>query len=494
MKSKYCVVIRFLRIFQKLRGIFSYMAPSAFWSPLLILLLVFTWFPIRAQDGETLYKTYCAGCHGANLEGNSASTLIKTDWKYGRTSGLMTRNITYGIPGTEMIGWNQVLDGDQIKSLVSYISRSQKIHPNRERPVPETIETSDYTLKVEEWVETRAIRTPWAIEFTSKDSALISERRGVLRWIVKGEPLELPVVDVPQTQEFRTGGYMDIAIDPEYKKNGWIYLALSYAPKNITDNMAPAMTKIVRGQIANNKWINEQVLFEVPDNLLVTEGNRWGSRLLFDQEGYLYFSIGDMNYEEDALDPSKPVAKIYRINADGTVPKDNPFISTPGALAQVYTIGNRNVQGISQHPKTGDIWFTEHGPMGGDELNILQKGGNYGWPVITYGLDYDGSVVSGKTEQKGMLQPVVHWTPSIAVCAAEFCNSNTFPKWKNELFVGALAFEEVRKLSINKKNEVIAQEMILKGYGRVRDLKFGPDGALYVVLNQPDKILRITRD
>ena len=469
-------------------------------TPFKILSASFTFFilvissPVFGQDGETQYKTYCAGCHGANLEGNSASPLIKTHWKYGRTSGLMTRNIAHGIPGTEMIAWNQVLDGDQIKSLVSYISRAQEVHPNRERPIPETIQTSDYTLKIEEWVSLRAIRTPWAIEFTSKDSALISERRGELRWIVKGTALENTVEGVPQTQEFRTGGYMDIAIDPNYKKNGWIYLAFSYAPENITDNMAPAMTKVVRGQISNNKWINEQVLFEVPDELLVTEGNRWGCRFLFDKEGFLYFSIGDMNYEENALDPSKPVAKVYRINPDGSIPKDNPFVNTPGALAQVYTIGNRNVQGISQHPKTGDIWFTEHGPMGGDELNILQKGGNYGWPEITYGLDYDGSVVSTKTEQKGMIQPVVHWTPSIAVCAAEFCNSNTFPKWKNELFIGALAFEEVRKLSINGKNEVTEQEMILKGYGRVRDLKFGPDGALYVVLNQPDKILRITRD
>jgi len=459
----------------------------------LTLFLFFTTVSL-AQDGEELYKTYCAGCHGSNLGGNSASPLIKTHWKYGRTSGLMTRNITYGIPGTEMIAWNQVLDGDQIKSLVRYISRAQKVHPNRERPIPETIQTNDYTLKVEEWVATRAIRTPWAIEFVSKDSALISERRGMLRWIVNGEASETPVEGVPQTQEFRTGGYMDIALDPDYAVNGWIYLSFSYAPENIMDNMAPAMTKIVRGQISNNTWINEQVLFEVPDELLVIEGNRWGCRFLFDHKGYLYFSIGDQDYEEDALDPSKPVAKIYRIHSDGTVPKDNPFLDTPGALPQVYTIGNRNVQGIAQHPRTGDIWFTEHGPMGGDELNILEKGGNYGWPEITYGLDYDGGVVSDKTAKKGMIQPVTYWTPSIAVGAAEFCKSKAFPAWQNELFIGALAFEEVRKLTINRKDEVVEQEMILKGYGRVRDLKFGPDGALYVVLNRPDKILRITRD
>ncbi len=458
--------------------------------PFTFCYFLFSGLSLFAQDGETLYKTYCAGCHGANLEGNSASTLIKTEWKYGRTRGLMTRNISHGIPGTEMIGWNQVLDGDQIKSLVSYITKAQKVHPNRERPIPNTIQTKDYSLKIEEWV-TEEIRTPWAIEFISRDTALVSERRGVLRWIINGIPAKTTIQDVPQTQEFRTGGYMDIAIDPDYQNNGWIYLGFSYAPENIMDDSSPAMTKVVRGKIKGNQWSDEQTLFEVPEDLLVVKGNRWGCRFLFDKDGYLFFSIGDMSYDEDAQDSGKPVAKIYRIYPDGSVPKDNPFVNVPGALPQIFTVGNRNVQGISQHPKTGEIWFTEHGPMGGDELNILQKGGNYGWPVITYGKDYDGSVVSNKTQQEGMLQPITQWTPSIAVCPAEFNGSSKFPLWKNHLFVGALAFEEVRRLKVNDR-EVTEQEILLKGYGRVRDLKFGPDGALYVVLNQPDKILKIT--
>jgi len=460
-----------------------------------ILGLLFLQFSIlaisaSAQEGGKLYKTYCAGCHGANLEGNSASSLIKTEWKYGRSASLMTRNITFGIPETEMIAWNQVLNKDQIKSLVDFISTAQKIQPNIDRSIPEHIQTEKYDLKIEEWV-VDAIQAPWSIEFVSKDSALVSERPGLLRWIIDGTPSVAPIQGTPQSQEFRTGGYMDIAIDPEYQKNGWIYLAFSYAPENITDDSAPAMTKIVRGKINQNQWIDEQTLFEVPDELLVTKGNRWGCRFLFDTAGYLYFSIGDMGYEEDAQDLSQPVAKIYRINPDGSIPDDNPFINQPGALPQLYTIGNRNVQGIAQHPGTGEIWFTEHGPMGGDELNLLKKGGNYGWPDITYGIDYDGSVVSNQTTQEGMLQPIIFWNPSIAVSPAEFSDSPLFPLWKNNLFIGALAFEEVRRLPVDG-HKVAQQEMILKGYGRVRDLKFGPDGALYVVLNQPDKILRLT--
>lgn len=477
--------------YKNLQGKTYHMKKNVF-KILSLFILPFLIVPISvsAQEVETVYKTYCAGCHGADLQGISASPLLKTEWKYGRSKSLMTRNITFGIPGTEMAAWNQVLNEDQIKALVDFISEAQNIQPNQERPIPERISTEKYDLKTEEWVSD-LIKTPWAIEFVSKDSALVSEKRGLLRWIVDGTPSVEPVKGTPQTQEFRTGGYMDIAIDPDYRKNGWIYLAFSYAPENITDDMAPAMTKIVRGKISQNQWMDEQTLFEVPDELLVTKGNRWGCRFLFDKAGYLYFSIGDMGYEEDAQDLSKPIAKIYRIHPDGSIPNDNPFIHKPGALPQIFTIGNRNVQGIAQHPATGEIWFTEHGPMGGDELNILKKGGNYGWPDITYGLDYDGSVVSSQTEKEGMLQPVIFWNPSIAVCPAEFCDSPLFPKWKNNLFIGALAFEEVRRLPIDG-HKVEQQEMILKGYGRVRDLKFGPDGALYVVLNQPDKILRIT--
>lgn len=212
---------------------------------------------------------------------------------------------------------------------------------------------------------------------------------------------------------------------------------------------------------------------------------------MFDKEGYLYFTIGDMARAMDSQNLGKPTGKIFRIHSDGSIPKDNPFVKKKGALPAIYTIGNRNAQGIAQHPVTGEIWATEHGPMGGDELNILKKGMNYGWPLITYGIDYSGKIVSDQTQGKDMEQPVVQWTPSTAVCPAEFSTSNLLSKWKNNLFVGSLAFEEIRRLVI-ENNKVTEQEMILKGVGRVRDLKMGPDGALYVLLNGPDMILRIS--
>ncbi|HEX8038690.1 MAG TPA: PQQ-dependent sugar dehydrogenase [Chryseosolibacter sp.] len=444
-----------------------------------------------AQQGATIYKTYCAGCHGSQMQGNTAAKLIKTDWQYGRGKGAMVRNIRFGIPNTEMVAWGTVLKDEEISAVADYIIASQEMPPNAMRPVPPRVTTKDYVLKVETLVAS-GISTPWGIEFVDAHRALISERSGGIRWMVDGKLDPEPVKGLPETySQNTTGGYMDIALDPDFRKNGWVYLAFSQTYDNPADKNARGMTRIVRGKIKGHQWMNEQTLFEVPDSLKIPGGNRWGCRFLFDKKGYLYFTIGDMARAMDSQDPGKPSGKTYRIYPDGSIPKDNPFIATKGALAAVYTIGNRNVQGMALHPVTGEIWATEHGPMGGDELNILKKGANYGWPIVTFGVDYSGEIVSDKTAMPGMEPPILQWTPSIAVCPAEFVTGKLFSKWSGNLLVGALAFEEIRRLVIDK-DKVTEQEMILKGVGRVRDLKTGPDGALYVLLNSPDMVLRIS--
>ncbi len=444
-----------------------------------------------AQQGAAIFKTYCAGCHGAQLQGNTAAKLIKTDWKYGRGRDAIFRNIKFGIPSTEMIRWGGALTDQDITAVVDYIISAQEVPPNAVRPIPEKLITKDYVLKVEKLVTTN-LHTPWGIEFVDTHRALITERTGAIRWMIDGKLDPHPIVGLPKTYaQNATGGYMDIALDPAYSKNGWVYFAFSHTRGDPSGKDVEGMTKVVRGKITGHKWTNEQTLFEVPDSLKISGGNRWGGRLMFDKKGFLYFSIGDMARANDSQNPGKPSGKVFRIYADGSIPNDNPYIGKKGAIPAIFSIGNRNVQGIAQHPVTGEIWATEHGPMGGDEVNILKNGANYGWPVITYGVDYDGSVVSKETKKEGMEQPVFQWTPSIAVCPAEFITSDLFPRWKNNLLVGALAFEEIRRLVI-VDNKVTDQELILKGVGRVRDLKVGPDGALYVLLNDPDMILRIT--
>lgn len=443
------------------------------------------------QQAEVLYKTYCGGCHGARLEGNSAPALIKTKWTHGSTEKAIFKSIKSGIPNTEMKGWGNVLKDNQINTLVNYIKASQKGPPKAAASIPSKIVTQDYVLKVEK-IDSGHTSTPWGIEFVNAKLALISEKPGKLKWLVNGKLDTVSITGLPATHtKSSTGGFMDIALDPKYEDNGWVYLAYSHTNGDLQDRNAPGMTKIVRGKIKDHQWKDQQTLFEVPDSLMVVRGDRWGCRFLFDKAGYLYFTIGDMGKAMPSQDLGKPTGKVFRINPDGSIPKDNPFINTPGALPAIFTLGNRNVEGIAEHPVTGAIWATEHGPRGGDELNILKKGANYGWPVISYGIDYSGSIVTEKLEQEGMEQPIVQWTPSIAVCPAAFVTSTLFAKWNNNLLVGALAFEELRRLVI-VKDKVIRQEMILKGYGRVRDLKISPDGSLYVLLNKPDMILRIT--
>lgn len=444
------------------------------------------------QQVEIIYKTYCGGCHGARMEGNSATKLIKTKWIYGAGRKAIFRNIKSGIPNTEMKGWGNVLKDQQINALTNFIIDSQnKPGQSKKDTIPAKIVTKDYVLKVEKLI-TKGITTPWGIEFVNANQALISEQSGKLRWLINGRLDTVPIRGLPATHtQSGTGGFMDIALDPKYPQNGWVYLGYSHTRGNIEDKDARAMTKIIRGKIKDHEWTDEQTLFEVPDSLMAVRGDRWGCRFLFDKAGYLYFTIGDMGKAMDSQDLNRATGKVYRIHPDGSIPKDNPFVNTPGALPAIFTFGNRNVQGITQHPVTGAIWSTDHGPRGGDELNILKKGANFGWPVITYGIDYSGNIVSEKALQEGMEQPIVQWTPSIAVCPAEFCTSPLFAKWKNNLLIGALAFEELRRLII-VNDKVIKQEIIMKGFGRVRDIKTGPDGALYVVLNKPDTILRIT--
>ncbi|MBK8503447.1 MAG: PQQ-dependent sugar dehydrogenase [Saprospiraceae bacterium] len=443
------------------------------------------------EKGAVVFKTHCAGCHGADLQGALAPGLIRDDWKYGRTKGLMVRNVTYGISGTDMAAFRTILSPEEIEKVVEFVINRQVISPTNEVPIPRLVTTKTYDLDIEEIVG-EGLETPWAIEFVDANTALISERSGSLHWLRDGRLDDNVVEGTPLTHlGSSTGGYMDIALDPNYDSNGWIYLSFSFCRSGYSSADAPATTKIVRGKISTNQWIEEQTLFEAPDSLWVKGGNRWGCRMLFDDEGHLLFTIGDMGKDADSQDFSKVTGKIFRINPNGSIPDDNPFTGRARILTTIYTLGNRNVQGLSIHPETREIWATEHGPMGGDELNIIRPGANYGWPVVTYGVNYDGAVVSNRTTQNDMESPVYHWTPSIGICPIEFVESEMFSDWSNNLLIGSLAFEQIIRCKI-QDHQVVDQEIILQGVGRVRDIKTAPDGSIYIVLNRPDKILRLS--
>jgi glucose/arabinose dehydrogenase len=282
---------------------------------------------------------------------------------------------------------------------------------------------------------------------------------------------------------------MDVNIDPDYKRNGWIYISYSHAIEAPDGgDRPPAMTRIVRGRIRDMQWVDEEQIYEAPHETYRTTRHHYGNRIVFDRKGYLYFSIGDRGAQDQAQDPTKPNGKIHRIYPDGSIPEDNPF--SEEGLPTLYTLGNRNPQGVSVHPGTDEIWAAEHGPLGGDELNLIRSGINYGWPVITYGSNYNGVPVSEFTRKEGYAQPALYWKPSIAVCGIEFYQGDAFAKWKNKLLVGALKFEEVILLDI-EADRVMHQEVILKNFGRVRDIGLDPEGNIYVVVNKPDRIIRL---
>lgn len=450
-----------------------------------------------AQQGAKIYETYCVGCHGADLKGTPAgSSLLAENLNQGTNKTAISQSISKGVSGTTMISWSNSLSPADVEAVTEYILNSRTSpSANQHSEKHLTASTGDYTLKIEKLV-TEGMDTPWGIEFTDANQALITGNKGALYWVVDGKLDPRKVTGLPFIYgSDMFGGMMDLAVDPNYSENGGVYFAFSHNPRNTVDKTSPAMTKVVRGKIQDDQWVEQETLFEAPDSILVSGGMRWGSRLLFDKEGYLYFTIGDMQQSiQSGNNPQLPYraeGKIFRIHPDGGIPTDNPFHGKDAVLQGIYAWGTRNVQGLAQHPMTGEIYFTDHGPKGGDEVNRLKRAGNYGWPMITYGVNYDGSPITELREKVGMEQPITYYDPSIAICAAEFITGDLFSKWKNQLLITALKDQEIRRLVI-EGDQLISQEVILKGMGRVRDVKVGPDGALYVLTNSPDALLKIT--
>ena len=443
---------------------------------------------LETHPGRAIYVESCSSCHGVNLQGGNAQSLADGIWQYGEGNWAIGQNVRYGIQHLGMPGYKDSLTDRQINQVVDYLLKSERVAGAVKPPIPDSIQTMDCNIRIEKYAE--GLDVPWSIDFIDEKTALVTERPGRLRMIKDGKLIANPVSGTPEVLAEGQGGLLDVAVDPEYDKNGWVYLSYSHKLEQAGRNRPPAMTRIVRGKIKNHKWVEQQVVFEAPHDTYWETRHHYGCRISFDPEGYLYFSIGERGVMEHAQDITRPNGKIHRINRDGSIPDDNPFVDSPGAIPSIFTYGNRNPQGMSVHPLTGQIWASEHGPLGGDELNLIESGKNYGWPVISYGIDYDGTTITKLTAKDGFEQPVFYWKPSTAVCGIDFYRGDLFPLWKNRLLVGALKYEDVRVLNI-QNNRVIHEQVILKNFGRVRDVACGPDGSIYVVLNQPGTILRL---
>lgn len=312
----------------------------------------------------------------------------------------------------------------------------------------------------------------WSIEFFEDNSILAAVKSGSLFHYINGEKIEIG--GLPEIYLRGQGGLMDIVLHPDFKENNWLYF--SYASEDTGEK--GGNTTISRAKLINNNLVDLEVLYKASPN--TRKGQHFGGRLTFDNENYLYFSVGDRgNRDVYPQDINLDGGKIYRINDDGSIPSDNPFFNNPNAKKAIYSYGHRNPQGMFKHPITGKIWTNEHGPRGGDEINIIKKGKNYGWPKITYGINYSGTTITKNKSLPKMEQPLYYWLPSIAPSSFEYISSDIYPNWKGSLLAGALVFKYIERISL-KNDKVVYRSKIAENLGRPRDIKQGPDGFVYV--------------
>ncbi len=318
------------------------------------------------------------------------------------------------------------------------------------------------------------LNNPWGMTWLPDGSMLITEKSGELIHFKNGTKTEIK--NVPEVYVRGQGGLLDIALHPNYKQNGWIYITHS----SDEGEGNGGNTKLIRAQLNGDQLTNIESLYKATPNS--KRGQHFGSRIEFDDNQFLYFSVGDRgNRDVNPQDITIDGGKVYRLNDDGTIPTDNPFVSTPHAKSAIYSFGHRNPQGMAKHPETGKIWVHEHGPQGGDEINVIQKGRNFGWPVISYGINYSGTTFTEETSRPGMEQPVYYWVPSIAPCGMDFVKGDRYPEWKGHLLVGSLKFNYVELLKFDGERP-ISREKIAEDIGRVRNVKMSPDNYIYIAI------------
>lgn len=363
-------------------------------------------------------------------------------------------------------------------ALLLCISCSERENP-AEPYTGKTFESETHTYGI----DTIAVdlKNPWAIEFLPDGRILVTERAGEVL-IFENEKLLPERITIPDVYVQGQGGLLDIALHPDYNDNGWIYL--SYAKKG----EGGGGTVIARTKLEGNKFTELEQLFAAQP--LSASGVHFGSRIAFDGNGYMFFSSGERGTKENAQTLTNHLGKVLRLHDDGKVPTDNPFVNTEGAKPEIWSYGHRNPQGLVFDADSKTLWDVEHGPRGGDELNLVEKGKNYGWPEISYGINYDSTILTDKTELEGREQPVTYWVPSIAPCGMARVEGDRYEGWQNSFLIGALSHQHVARVVV-RDGKYVSQEKLLDKIGRVRAVAESPDGYLYVATESPGMLLKI---
>ena len=347
-------------------------------------------------------------------------------------------------------------------------------------PSPEVIKTQEHDLRIAEIAS--GLEHPWSLAFLPDGRMLEAERPGRQRVIKDGRLEVQPVAGLPPIEAYGQGGLLDVALHPHFAENRLIYF--SYAGSG----EGGISTEVARGKLVDNRLEDVQVIFRQQPKSKT--GRHFGSRLVFDREGYLYITLGDRGDRERAQRPDDHAGSVIRLHDDGRIPANNPFVGKEGWKPEKFTLGNRNMQGAALHPRTGELWAHEHGPQGGDEINVIRAGVNYGWPVITYGVNYViGTSIGEGTHKPGMAQPLHYWVPSIAPSGMTFYTGDRFPRWRGDLFVGSLKDRMLVRLSLDGEQVVGEERFLHDVIGRIRDVRQGPDGFLYLLTDENDGAL-----
>ena len=434
-------------------------------------------------EARKTYGQFCATCHGEKVE-----AFVDRKWQHGKTKEEIITSITNGWLGNGMPAWKGTISEEGIAELADLIVTSLGTvnqYDFEEVEKTDTYTSQGMTLKIEPVLE--GIDSPWGLTSLPDGSLLITDRKGDL-WKVGTDNSKTKISGVPEVLAEGQGGLFDIKLHPDYGQNGWIYL--TYAKSKEEGGKTLSTTAMMRGKLAGNTLVQKEELFEAHPYL--TTRHHYGARMAFDNENFLYLSVGDRGKrDENPQSLANDCGKIHRFNDDGSVPQDNPFVNTPNAVKSIWSYGHRNPQGLIYKPDVDQIWEHEHGPRGGDEVNIIEKGKNYGWPVISYGINYNGTTFTDISAKEGMVQPQIYYLPSIAPCGMTYVTSSKYPGWNGDVLVGSLRFNYIDRLDISD-NKIANQEKELINIGRLRNVFEAPDGYIYVGIENPGTVYRVT--
>jgi len=414
------------------------------------------------------YQNYCSSCHGEKMD-----AFVDRGWKHGNTQADLVKSITKGFTNDGMPAFEKTFSKKEIEELADYILNGIKNRAEYDfddMPKSNIFKSEKLTVKLD--TVATGLAVPWGMAFLPDGSLLVTERGGKLYSIKNKKNTEIK--GVPEVLEAGQGGLMDIALDPDFEKNRLVYFSYS-KPKG-----GLATTAVMQAKLDGTTLTEQKIIFEALP--YASTRHHYGSRLVFDKNKQLFISVGERgNERQNPQSLENSLGKIHRINADGSIPADNPFKDKAGNATSLYSYGNRNPQGMAFHPVTGELWETEHGPRGGDEINIIIPGNNYGWPITSYGINYNGTTITDKTTAPGIEEPLLYWLPSIAPSGTAFVTGDNYKPWKGALLVGSLRFKYLNLCYLDGK-KITGQEKLLKNIGRVRDVRMAPDGYIYVAI------------